>query len=184
MWIAGARNYTAGVGAGKLAVFGVPSAAGARGSGVSRAPFALREAGLIERLRDGGWRVVHLSDLSLFPFREDAKNPRARNPDGVACAVRAAGDEMARALAEGLTLVLGGDCTLVAGTLAGARAALERPVGLVYLDANADLNTPETTPSGYLSGQALALALDEIKGVLELVGQRELGEIGRVFGHP
>ncbi|HEY7513795.1 MAG TPA: arginase family protein, partial [Vicinamibacteria bacterium] len=67
-------------------------------------------------------------------------------------------DEMGRALAEGFTVVVGGDCSLVVGTVGGARAALGAPVGLVYLDADADLNTPETTPSGYLNGMALALA--------------------------
>jgi arginase len=66
---------------------------------------------------------------------------------------------MTRAIREGFTLVLGGDCSIVAGTVAGLRSALGEPVGLVYLDANADLNTPGTSPSGRLSGMALALAL-------------------------
>jgi arginase len=79
----------------------------------------------------------------------------------VACALRAAADEMPRALAEGFTIVLGGDCSLVAGVAAGASRFLGQPLGLVYLDADADLNTPETTPSGRLSGMALALALGE-----------------------
>ena len=143
----------------KVAVFGVPSAAGARGAGAERAPFVLREAGLLEGLRGTGATVVNLSDLSLFPFREDPGHPTARNAEVVACALRATADEMTRALGEGFTIVLGGDCTLVVGALAGARAALGRPVGIVYVDANADLNTPETSPSGILSGMALSLAL-------------------------
>jgi arginase len=143
----------------KVAVFGVPTAAGGRGPGVERAPFALRGAGLLEALKAHGATVVNLSDLSLFPYRDDPEHPRARNAEVVACAVRAAADEMTRALAEGFTVVLGGDCTLAAGMAAGARRALGQPVGLVFIDANADLNTPETTPSGYLHGMALALAL-------------------------
>jgi arginase len=145
----------------KVAVFGVPTAAGARGSGLERAPFALRESGLLLELKARGARVVNLSDLSLFPYRDDPGHAKARNAEVVACALRAAADEMTRALAEGLTVVLGGDCTLVAGTVAGARRALGQPVGVIYLDANADLNTPETSPSGYLSGMALALALGQ-----------------------
>jgi arginase len=74
---------------------------------------------------------------------------------------------MTRALSEGFTIVLGGDCTLVAGTVAGARRKLGVPVGVVYLDANADLNTPETSPSGNLHGMALALA--QGRGPRELV---------------
>lgn len=147
------------MGADKIAVFGVPSAAGTRAPGVEHGPFALREAGLLEALRQAGRPVVNLSDLSLFPYREDDLHPRERNVEGTACALRATADEMTRALAEGFALVLGGDCTLAAGAVAGARRALGVPVGLLFLDANADLNTAATTPSGFLDGMALALAL-------------------------
>jgi arginase len=152
----------------KMAVFGVPTAAGGRSASVADAPFRLREAGLLDALRRVVPRVVNLSDLSLFPFRDDPGHPHARNAEVVACAVRAAADEMTRALREGFTLVLGGDCTLVVGTVAGATQALGQPVGLIYLDADADLNTPDTTPSGYLHGMALAMALG--RGPAEVTG--------------
>jgi arginase len=151
----------------KVAVFGVPSAAGAAAAGGERAPLVLREAGLLGALRALGATVVNLSDLSLFPWRDDADHPRSRNHEVVACAVRAAADETTRALAEGFTIVLGGDCTLVAGVVGGARAFLGQPVGVVYIDANADLNTPETSPSGNLNGMALAIALG--RGPLDVV---------------
>jgi arginase len=143
----------------KVAVFGVPTAAGGRAPGLERGPFALREAGLLRDLGADGARVVNLSDLSLFPYRDDPDHPHARNAEVVECAVRAAADEMTRALREGFTIVLGGDCTLVAGTVAGASRTLGQPVGVIYIDADADLNTPATSPSGYLNGMALALAL-------------------------
>jgi arginase len=143
----------------KVAVVGIPSAAAARGAGVARAPLALRDNGLLQALAADGTRVVNLSDLSLFPFREDPTHPQARNAEVVACAVRTAADEMTRALAEGFTLVLGGDCALVAGVAAGVRAHFGAEPRLVYLDAHADLHTPETTRSGYLQGMALALAM-------------------------
>ena len=151
----------------KIAVFGVPSSAGASGPGCERAAFALREAGLLESLRRVGARVVNLSDLSLFPWRADAEHPRQRNLALAACAARATADEMPRALAEGFTLLVGGDCSLVAGSVGGATRALGRTVGLVYLDADLDLNTPETTPSGNLNGMAVAAALG--RGAAELV---------------
>ncbi len=147
--------------AAKIAVFGVPTAAGGRRASVADAPFRLREAGLLEALRAAGPRVVNLSDLSLFPFREDPEHPKARNAEVVACAVRAAADEMTRALAEGFTLVLGGDCTIAAGVAAGARRYLGQPPGIVFVDADADLNTPDTSPSGFLHGMALALTLGQ-----------------------
>jgi arginase len=142
----------------KVAVFGVPSAAGGVAPGMERGAFALREAGLLVALRKDA-TVVHLSDLSLFPFGDDAEHPRCRNIATAACAARATADEMSRAMREGFALVIGGDCSLVVGTVAGARLALGRPVGLVFIDANADLNTPETSPSGRLAGMALALAI-------------------------
>jgi arginase len=145
----------------KIAVFGVPASAGTLRAGVERGPFALREAGLLAALRATGARVVNLSDLSLFPYRDDPEHPRARNVEGVACAVRTTADETTRALAEGFTVVLGGDCTLAAGVAGGAGKALGRPVGLVTIDANADLNTPETTGSGLVAGMAVALAMGD-----------------------
>jgi arginase len=173
--------------AGKVAVFGVPTSAGSQASGLENGPFVLREAGLLQALKAAGATVVNLSDLSLFPYRDDPEHPKARNVSGVACAVRAAGDETTRALREGFTIVLGGDCTLAVGTVAGARAALGSPVGLVYLDANADLNTPETSPSGLLCGMALAMALgrgpSEVATVA-LLGYRQLdGSERRALGH-
>jgi arginase len=185
--------------AGKVAVFGVPCAAGAASAGTENGPFVLREAGLLQALRADGATVVNLSDLSLFPYRDDPEHPRARNASGVACAVRAAGDEMTRALDEGFTVVLGGDCTVVVGTVAGARSKLGQPVGLVYLDANADLNTPDTSPSGLLCGMALAMALGRgpsevttaageppaVRGEhVALLGYRQLdGSERRALGH-
>ena len=69
----------------KIAVFGVPSAAGGRHPAQAEAPNRLREAGLLEALRGAGLRVVNLSDLSLFPYRDDPEHPRARNAEVVAC---------------------------------------------------------------------------------------------------
>jgi arginase len=151
----------------KIAVFGVPSAAGASGPGSERGAFALREAGLLDALGGIGARVVNLSDLSLFPWREDPEHPRARNLPLAACAARATADEMPRALAEGFTLLIGGDCSILAGSVGGTARALGRPVSLVYLDADLDLNTPDTTPSGNLNGMAVAAALG--RGASELV---------------
>jgi len=145
-------------GARKVVLLGVPSAAGASRAGLEAAPRALREAGLAAALRRVGCEVVDLVDLALFPFVPDAEHPRARNVSGVACALRATADEMTRALPEGFTLVLGGGCSLLAGVVAGVRRHLGRPPAVVLVDAHGDLNTPETSPSGFLDGMGLALA--------------------------
>jgi arginase len=144
---------------GKIAVLGVPAAAGAGRPGVEDAPAALREAGLIEALCASGATIENLVDLALFPFRADPAPAQARNLSGVACAVRATADEVARIAAEGLVLVLGGGCSLTAGVAAGLTRVHGRPPAVVWLDAHADLNTPATTRSGLLDGMALALTL-------------------------
>jgi arginase len=153
----------------KIAVFGVPSAAGGSGPGMERGPFALRSAGLLDALRSGGRRVVNLSDLSLFTFDGDVRSPGSVTK--AACAAAAAADEMTRALAEGFALLLGGDCSLVVGAVAGVARARGGPVGLVYLDANADLNTPDTSPTGCLAGMALATALGRGPGELSSIAR-------------
>lgn len=172
----------------RIVTLGVPASAGASRPGVEGAPRALREAGLVTALERAGLEVVDLVDLSLFPFREDREHPSARNAAGVACAVRATADEMTRALPEGFTVVLGGGCSLLAGVVAGVRRHFGRPPGIVVLDAHADLNTEATSPSGFLDGMALALALglgpEAIRssdggpwvapGAVVLVGWREL----------
>jgi arginase family enzyme len=144
---------------GKIAVYGVPTAAATREPGLERASWVLRQEGLLGALRERGATVVHLSDLSLFQYRPDPDHPRERNVPVVACAVRTGADEMTRALDDGFAVLLGGDCTMGAAAAMGVSRKTGRPVGLVWLDADADLNTPETTLSGNLEGMALALAL-------------------------
>jgi hypothetical protein len=104
-------------------------------------------------LKARGLAVVNLADLSALPLsrgrgsleppRRVAAPPRRRRRD-------------TRALAEGFTIVLGGDCSLV-GRRRRRVALLGQPLGLVYLDADADLNTPETTPPGGSAGWRPAL---------------------------
>jgi arginase len=144
---------------GKIAVYGVPTAAATREPGLERASWVLRQEGLLGALRAKGATVVHLSDLSLFPYRPDPEHPREHNVPVVACAVRTGADEMTRALDDGFAVLLGGDCTMGAAAAMGVSRKMGRPVGTVWLDADADLNTPETTISGNLEGMALALAL-------------------------
>lgn len=145
----------------KIALFGVPCAAGGRTPGIASAPRALREAGLVGALSDAGAEVTDLGDLPEAPWTPGDDAPQFRKTDAVAAAARGASERTAEALRQGFALILGGDCTLVTGTVDGAWKALGEPVGLIYLDADADLNTPETTPSGFLNGMALALALGE-----------------------
>ena len=142
----------------KITLLGVPSSIGARNLGTEKAPTALREAGLLRRLGSSGidWRDA--GDLPAFPYAadDDPAHARRKNLEGVLQVARAVADRVAAILGESrVALILGGDCTVALGALAGA-ARHYPEIGLAYLDRDAELNTPATTPSGILDGMVIA----------------------------
>jgi arginase len=138
-----------------LVILGVPSSAGAFAAGQERAPAALREAGLVERLAAGD-DVLDLGDLPEFGWRPDREQPRAQHAARVAETAGHVRDEVAGRLAAGSRLlVLGGDCTVGVGTVAGSRLAGGRS-GLVYMDMHADLNVPSSVVDGALDWMGMA----------------------------
>jgi arginase len=136
---------------------GAPSGAGACGVGQERAPAALRAAGLIESLGNVGFDVDDLGDLPVVPWRPDRARPRAQNLEAVVDVVRGTADRVADALAEPdrTVLVLGGDCTVGIGTVAGVQSAVGE-VAVAYFDLHSDLNTPESSTDGALDWMAVA----------------------------
>ena len=169
----------------QLAVLGSPSGAGACGVGQERAPAALRAAGLIERLGGAGLDVSDLGDLPIVPWRPDRARPRAQNLEAVAEAVRRTATRVADALLErdGTMLVLGGDCTVGIGTIAGIQAAIGQ-IAVAYFDLHSDLNTPESARDGALDWMAVAhmLALDGTEPALAAAGGRSpLLEPGQIL---
>lgn len=139
-----------------LHVIGAPSSAGAYAPGQERAPEALREAGLLDRLRARGVAVDDRGDVPGFRWRVDRDHARAMNSEPALTVAEAVANEVAESLADGAAvLVLGGDCTIEIGTVAGASEGSTR-VGLVYVDLDADLNTPETTEDGALDWMGVA----------------------------
>jgi arginase len=133
----------------KPAIIGAPTSLGAFAPGQEQAPQALRNAGVSAGLDDFG-------DIPLRRWRPDREHRRAQNAAGVAEAAREVAERVEAAFRAGRTpLVLGGDCTVGVGTVAGARAAGER-VGLVYFDLHPDLNTPETVLTGTLDWMGVA----------------------------
>jgi arginase len=140
----------------KIALLGAPTSAAALSAGHEGAPAALRAAGLIDRLGSAGYEVVDLGDDPQQVSKPDAESPRARNVDGVLKSIEALKPRVEQAVKSGaLPLILGGDCSIALGTVAGARRYF-RNIGMIYLDADADLNTPATTPSGCLDGMVVS----------------------------
>lgn len=133
-----------GVGRDRLTVIGAASSAGAYGPGQERAPATFRGYGLVEALREAGLAVEDAGDVASRVFVDDPEHPGAHNVEAVAEVCRAVADAVASGLAAGgRVLVLGGDCTVELGTVAGATRDGSR-VGLVYVDLDVDLNTPLT----------------------------------------
>jgi arginase len=184
-------------------IIGVPTSAGAHHAGQDRAPAALRKAGLVERLTGAGVTVHDAGDLPGGMFALDREHPEARN---LAAVARVAG-EIADAVedivaAGGKPLVIGGDCTITLGVIAGFRR-VHPDVGLAYVDGDADLGAaepgaPQSDASGILDATGIAHLLGrgtpELNGLggtppllpperLAMVGcdPREIGAAGRRF---
>ncbi|MGB7447745.1 MAG: arginase family protein [Ornithinimicrobium sp.] len=127
-----------------LSVIGAPTSVGAYGPGQEKAPAAFRRHGLLPALETVGWHVTDRGDQPITEWRKDPVNPGANNVDLVASIARGVADTVAEALADGHTaLVLGGDCTIELGTVAGAIRD-GSSVALAYIDLDADLKTPYT----------------------------------------
>jgi len=153
----------------RLSIIGAPSSAGAYAPGQEKAPSALRAAGLPGLLTDRGIAVDDRGDVPGFRWRADRAHPRAMNASAAAAVARATADRVASALADdAAVLVLGGDCTIELGTVAGALRATTS-VGLVYIDLDADLNTPGSTTDGALDWMGVAHMLGIPGTVPELV---------------
>jgi arginase len=154
-----------------LAVIGAPSSAGAYSPGQEKAPAALRNAGLITFLRENGIDCTDLGDIESFRWRADQASPRAMNASYAARAARGVADLVEKAAAERRTaLILGGDCTIELGTVAGVLSTTSK-IGLVYFDLDGDMNTPETTRDGALDWMGVAHmlglpgTLDQLSGI-------------------
>jgi arginase len=152
-----------------LGVIGVPTSAGAFAPGQERAPAALRRAGLLDALGDAGTVVRDHGDREVWRWRPDREQRSAQNLATVVEIVR----ETARRVGDSIeaaetTLVLGGDCTVGIGTVAGHVGAGER-VGLVYFDTHADLNVPASVREGALDWMGMAHMLGVDGAAPELV---------------
>lgn len=148
---------------------GVPSSAGAHHAGQDRAPGALRAAGLIDGLRAAGVDISDAGDLPATPFAVDHEHPRARSLGAVVKVAGQVADAVAAQLAAGARpLVIGGDCTITVGVMAGLRR--QHPdAGLVYVDGDTDLGTPDKDDgSGIMDSMGVAHLLG--RGAPELAG--------------
>jgi arginase len=141
---------------GKIAILGAPTSAAAMSAGNETAPTALRAAGLIQALRSAGYEVTDLGDDPIQKFQPDTESPRARNIPAVLKSIETLKPRVEQAVKSGaLPIILSGDCSIALATVSGARRYF-RHISMIYMDADADLNTPATTPSGCLDGMVVS----------------------------
>jgi arginase len=153
----------------RVGVIGVPTSAAAFAPGQEAAPQALREAGLVQRLHEHGVAVQDHGDREGWRWRPDRENRHAQNLGQVVEIVSDTARRVADVAGSGeLTLVLGGDCTVGIGTIAGHSADGQRP-RVVYFDAHADLNVPASVRAGTLDWMGMAHMLGEQGACTELV---------------
>jgi arginase len=158
-------------------VCGVPIDLGQQRRGVDMGPSAIRYAGLTRALHRLGYQVQDVGNLAV-PIAEeldhDPSDGKAHNASTVGTVCRNLHESILKATTnhEDIVVTLGGDHSVAMGSIA---AALDRPhqLGVIWVDAHADFNTPETTPSGNVHGMVVAALMGYCPPVLT-VGNRRL----------
>jgi arginase len=185
----------------KIRIIGVPMDLGASRRGVDMGPSALRVAGLQSRLKQLGRQVEDIGNIPVKqPEEQHYGEKNAKYLDEISETCKGLAEIVRKTLDEDLfPLVLGGDHSIAVGTAAGVAAHFQKQskrVGMIWLDAHGDLNTPETSPSGNVHGMPLAsivgfgppelTGLAPVKPMIEphnvaLVGVREIDSKERRF---
>jgi arginase len=143
-----------------VGIVGVPMDLGAGRRGVDMGPSAIRYAGLVRDLVGMGLRVTDYHNIGVSgPEGADPGDPRAKYRELIETACLALRNCVADVARAGqLPLVLGGDHSIAMGTVAGLLDA-RGDVGVLWIDAHGDINTPDTSPSGNVHGMPVAVLL-------------------------
>ena len=144
-----------------IRVIGVPLDMGASRRGVDMGPSAMRVAGLEARLEALGHQVTDGGNILVeIAETKTSGNKSARYLKEITETCTRTAEAVLKALDEGMTpLVLGGDHSLAAGSVSGVSEFYRRrgeKIGVLWIDAHSDINTPETSPSGNVHGMPLA----------------------------
>ena len=157
-------------------IIGVPLDLGGARRGVDMGPSAFRIANLGEQIGALGRPVRDLGNLPA-PIAEtqDTRDHQKKYIGAIEVVCRALYDRCLLSLDEGaVPLVLGGDHSLAAGSIAASadwvRQTTSKPLGVLWVDAHGDMNTPQTTTSGNVHGMPLAALLGQEPHELSSIG--------------
>ena len=140
----------------QIDIIGVPIDLGADRRGVDMGPSAIRYAHLHQKLEELGYTLDDIGNIEV-PIQETCQitDPKLKYIDCILPMARRVAGSVATSIQGGrFPLVLGGDHSLSVGSIRGA--AKHRRLGIIWVDAHADFNTAETTPSGNIHGMPLA----------------------------
>jgi arginase len=157
-------------------IIGVPLDLGGNRRGVDMGPSAFRSAGLGEQVAALGYTVVDKGDLPApIPETQELRDERKKYIREIAKVCQKLYQASLASLTEGaFPLVLGGDHSLGAGSVAAAadwaKQAKDLPIGLLWIDAHGDMNTPATSLSGNVHGMPLAALLGTEPAELARIG--------------
>lgn len=143
-----------------VSIIGVPCDYGQQRRGVDMGPSAIRYAGVCERLQALGFTVQDEGDIRVESMLTQAnQQTNLLNLQEIIDVSTALANKVSHVVEkQHLPLVLGGDHSIAIGTVAGLSTHYKN-LGVIWFDAHADLNTPETTPSGNIHGMPLAISL-------------------------
>ncbi|HYM22696.1 MAG TPA: arginase [Vicinamibacterales bacterium] len=157
-------------------IIGVPLDLGGNRRGVDMGPSAFRIAGLAERLSSLGYAVSDKGDLPApIPETQEKRDERKKYIRDIARVCQKLYQTSSGSFDDGaMPIVLGGDHSLAAGSVAAAaewaRRAKNLPIGLLWVDAHGDMNTPATSLSGNVHGMPLAALLGQEPAELSKIG--------------
>jgi arginase len=159
-------------------VIGVPMDLGSGRRGVDMGPSAIRIAGINERLKELGNKTLDEGDIDIKIVEElRVGDLKARYLKEITRALTLLSKRVERVMTRrGFPLVLGGDHSIAIGTISGIASYCKRKrkkLGVLWIDAHGDINTPATSPSGNIHGMPLAVVLG--------MGPRDLTNIGGSF---
>jgi arginase len=141
----------------RIRVIGAPIDLGADRRGVDIGPRAIRYAGLQDQLLKLGHSVHDVGNIDIpLPENQPTGNPRLKYLEPITKLA----EELSQSVAQGLEehefpLILGGDHSMSLGSISGV-AQVHKNVGVIWVDAHADFNSEDTTPSGNIHGMILA----------------------------
>ncbi|KAK9471735.1 uncharacterized protein V1510DRAFT_419472 [Dipodascopsis tothii] len=143
----------------RLEIISCPFSGGQGKAGVELGPFHVLQAGLVRQLEELSWKVDHPGDLEFVKPADDPLDGKLKNPKYVSAAAELVADRVEAVHKSGrFPLTIGGDHSLGIGTLTGTLRQYPDAC-VLWIDAHADINTPETTDSGNIHGCPVSFVL-------------------------